>query len=140
MYINTDLIFVDCSDCTDQCFEIISSSRSIYAVRWEEGSGNASCIGFVEDEKLLKSGSLAMNMYKPWMMQMDKMEGEILVIDMKHLWKTIITSLAHSLLVLFEVLQIGTLIFSREDVFFFENSRTSQDNLYIISGLLCFGN
>ena len=32
-------------------------------MRWEEGSGNPSCIGFVEDEKLLKSGSLAMNMY-----------------------------------------------------------------------------
>ena len=26
--------------------------------RWEEGSGNPSCIGFDEDEKLLKSGSL----------------------------------------------------------------------------------
>ena len=39
-------------------FSFPSSSRSEKTPRWEEGSGNPSCIGFDEDEKLLKSGSL----------------------------------------------------------------------------------
>ena len=34
------------------------SSRSDLKPRWEEASGNPLCIGFDEDEKLLKSGSL----------------------------------------------------------------------------------